>query len=197
MNEICRSAAEALAYVSAVPPSQGASMLGVPFEKLELVRIGFVGVGGRGLGLLQEMLAVPGARITAVCDIAENRMQMAVEKVTAGGQPAPVMEADWRALCQRSDVDLVYICSPWQVHVEQAVRAMECGKHAAVEVPAATTIAECWRLVDTSERTRRHCVMLENCCYGYPELLALNLVRKGRLGTITHGEAASIHDQLS
>ena len=113
------------------------------------------------------------------------------------GQPAPALEKDWQSLCERSDVDLVYICSPWDLHVPQAVRAMECGKHVAVEVPAATTLADCWRLVDVSERTRRHCVILENCCYGSPELTVLNLIRQGRFGTITHGEAAYIHDLRS
>jgi predicted dehydrogenase len=75
-----------------------------------------------------------------------------------------------------------------------AVSAMKNGKHAAVEVPAAMTLEDCWQLVDTSERTRRHCMMLENCCYGYNELLVLNMVRDGQFGELTHGEAAYLHD---
>jgi hypothetical protein len=194
MSEIGKTAEEALAYVRATPPAQGETMLGVPFEKRDVVRFGFVGVGGRGTGQMRNVLAIEGTRVIAVSDPDEASALRAKECVEQAGQPSPAIEADWRKLCERDDVDLVYICSPWDFHVPQAVKAMECGKHAAVEVPAATTLADCWRLVDTSERTRRHCVILENCCYGQTELLALNLVRAGVLGTITHGEAAYIHD---
>ncbi len=196
-NEIFNSAKEALAYVTKIPPAQGKTMMNVPFEKRNLVRFGFIGVGGRGLSQLNEVLAVKGARITAVFDINAERMLMAKEKVMKAGFRAPVLEKDWQSVCKRPDVDLVYICSPWEMHVPQALLAMECGKHAAVEVPAATTLANCWRLVNVSERTRRHCVFLENCCYGKPELTLLNMVRHGRFGTITHGEAAYIHDLRS
>ena len=196
-NEIGKSAKKALAYVKAIPPAQGKTMMNVPFEKRDLVRFGFIGVGSRGSHQLNEVLAVKGSRSTAISDPVEEKMLEAKKRVEKAGQPAPALEKDWQSLCERSDVDLVYICSPWNLHVPQAVRAMECGKHVAVEVPAATTLADCWRLVNVSERTRRHCVILENGCYGKPELTVLNLVRKGRLGTITHGEAAYIHDLRS
>jgi predicted dehydrogenase len=197
MSEIGRSAEEALAYVRAIPAAQGATMMGVPFEPRDLVRVGFIGVGGRGAGQLHEVLAVEGAQVTAISDAVEAHARRARERVERAGQPTPAVEADWRRLCERNDVDLVYICSPWDLHVPHAVRAMECGKHAAVEVPAATTLADCWRLVDTSERTRRHCILLENCCYEYAEMMVLNMIRAGLLGTITHGEAAYIHDLRS
>ncbi|MFA6112014.1 MAG: Gfo/Idh/MocA family oxidoreductase [Candidatus Latescibacterota bacterium] len=197
MNEIGRTAAEALVRVETIPPAQGETMMGVPFEARDLVRIGFIGVGGRGYGQLHEVLAVEGARVTAICDAVEAHAMRARDAVERAGQPTPAVEADWRRLCDRDDVDLVYVCSPWDLHVPQAVLAMECGKHAAIEVPAATTLADCWRLVDTSERTRRHAVILENCCYEYAELLVLNMIRAGLLGAITHGEAAYIHDLRS
>ena len=194
MTQLDRGAEEALGLVWATPPRQGESMMGVPFERRDQVRFGFVGLGGRGSGQLREMLAVEGALVTAVSDVVPDHMERAREKVVEAGQPSPAVEPDWGGLCERDDVDVVYICSPWDHHVPQAVRAMECGKHAAVEVPAATTLSGCWSLVDTSERTRRHCVILENCCYGQTELQVLNMVRAGLLGTITHAEAAYIHD---
>lgn len=193
-DEIGKSMEEALAYVTRVPKAQGKTMHGVPFEKRDLVRVGFIGVGGRGHGQLGEMLAVEGARVTAVSDINEGHMKRARERVEKAGQPTPAIESDWKKLCERDDVDLVYICSPWDAHVPQCVYAMEHGKHAAVEVPAATTLADCWAMVDTSERTRKHCIILENCCYEYAEMMVLNMVRAGLFGTITHGEAAYIHD---
>lgn len=194
MNEIGESPEAALAYMNTTPPAQGETMMGVPFEKRDLVRIGMIGVGGRGSELLRELLTVEGARITVVSDLAEEAVARAKERVALAGQLSPAVEKDWHRLCEREDVDLVYVCTPWECHVPQVVGAMECGKHVAVEVPAATTLADCWRLVDTSERTRRHCVMLENCCYGRMELLVLNMIRAGLLGTITHGEAAYIHE---
>lgn len=194
MSEICRSPEEALAYVQRVPPSQGASMLGVPFEKHGVVRVGFIGLGGRGMSQMNQLIAVPGVEIAAISDPYGPSIDRAKERIEKAGRKQPPVEADWRKLCERSDVDLVYISSPWDAHVPQAVYAMEQGKHAAVEVPAATTLADCWRMVDTSERTRRHCVILENCCYGQPEMMVLNMVRSGLFGTITHGEAAYIHE---
>ena len=197
MSEVGTNVEQALAYVSKVPSAQGKTMKGVPFEKRDLVRIGFIGVGGRGFGQMREMLAVEGAQVTAVSDINEAHCTRAKEAVEKKGQPTPAVELDWRKLCERDDVDLVYICSPWDLHVPQAVVAMENGKHAAVEVPAATTLADCWRMVDVSEKTRKHCIILENCCYEYAEMLVLNMVRAGMFGTITHGEAAYIHDLRS
>jgi hypothetical protein len=195
MSEIGTSLEDTLAYVRKTPPAQGETMLDVPFERHDAVRIGFVGVGGRGFGQMKNVLACEGARAVAISDPNEENVRRATEHVaTLDGQPTPAVVPDWRTLCARDDVDLVYLCTPWELHVPPALRAMECGKHTAVEVPAAITLEECWQLVDTSEKTHRHCVILENCCYGQSELLALNLVRAGLLGTVTHGEAAYVHD---
>ncbi len=102
-------------------------------------------------------------------------------------------DEDWKKLCDRPDIDVVYVCTQWDLHAPVACYAMESGKHAAVEVPAARTIEECWQLVETSERTRRHCRMLENCCYDFFELLTLNMARQGFFGDIVHCEGACIH----
>jgi predicted dehydrogenase len=194
MSEIGRSAEEALEIVQAIPKSEGESMQDVPFEPRDIVRVGMIGTGGRGRGLLREIEAVEGAQITAVADIVEEHALRAQQRVVEAGHPKPAIEVDGRSLCERDDVDLVYICTPWDSHTPLALQAMECGKHAAIEVPAATTLEECWQMVNTSERTRRHCMMLENCLYDYNEMLVLNMIRAGRFGTITHGEAAYIHE---
>jgi predicted dehydrogenase len=174
------------------------TMRGVPFEKRETARVGFVGLGGRGSYLLGDLLALDGVAVRAVCDLVTERAERAAKRVEEAGQDKPTVyggsESAWEAVCRRDDLDLVYIATPWDWHVPMAVRAMEEGKHAAVEVPAATTLEDCWKLVETSEKTRRHCVLLENCCYGWSEMLVRNLVRAGKFGRITHGEAAYIHD---
>ncbi|MDD4191926.1 MAG: Gfo/Idh/MocA family oxidoreductase [Mangrovibacterium sp.] len=90
----------------------------------------------------------------------------------------------------QDDFDLIDICTPWKLHAHMAIYAMEQGKHVAVEVPAAITVEDCRKLVQTSERTRKHCVMLENCCYDFFELLTLNMARQGLFGEIIHCEGA-------
>ena len=100
----------------------------------------------------------------------------------------------WKKLCERDDIDLIYICTPWNLHTPMALYAMEHGKHVATEIPAATTVEDCWKLVETSERTKKHCMMLENCCYDFFELLTLNMARQRFFGEIVHVEGAYIHD---
>ena len=174
------------------------TMRGVPFERCTTVRVGMIGVGGRGLSLLHNLLHIEGVRVTSIYDRDRRKAENARARVVAAGQAVPAIyaadEEACRRLCARDDLDVIYIATPWESHVAHAVTAMEHGKHAAVEVPAATTLDDCWQLVETSERARRHCIQLENCCYGYNEMLVNRLVHAGLLGTITHGEAAYIHD---
>jgi len=179
------------------PKSSGSTMIGVPFEARERVRVGIIGVGGRGTNLLEELLGVENVDIKAICDLVPAKVAHAQKLVTDKGQPEAkgFGKDDWdfKNLTQL-DLDIVYIATPWNWHVPMAVNAMKNGKHVAVEVPACTTLEECWQLVDTSEATRKHCVILENCCYGENEMMVLGMVRDGVFGEITHGEAAYLHD---
>src|SRR5437016_1777734 len=113
MSEIGRSAEEALQFVQAVPKRQGEPMRDVPFEKQEVVRIGCIGLGGRGYDQLRNLLAIEGAQVTALCDTNEAHALRARKRVEEAGQPSPAIEADGDKLCEREDVDLVYICTPW------------------------------------------------------------------------------------
>jgi hypothetical protein len=103
---------------------------------------------------------------------------------------------DWKKLCERNDIDLVFIATPWELHTPMATYAMNHGKHVCVEVPAAKTLEQCWELVETSETTKKHCMMMENACYGFFELFMLNLARAGFFGEVIHGEGAYIHHLL-
>jgi predicted dehydrogenase len=174
------------------------SVMGMPFEARDVVRIGLVGCGGRGLSLLNDLLGVPKAEIKAVCDILPaqtEKAQALCEKRKAKRPEAYTKgELHYEELVKRDDLDLVYIPTPWRWHVRMAVAAMEAGKHAIVEVPAAVTLEECWRLVEVSEHTRRHCVMLENCNYGYEEMLVNRMVKAGHFGELLHAECAYNHD---
>jgi len=165
---------------------------------MERVRIGFVGVGGMGTNHVNQLLRCPGADIVAVCDIREAHAENAAKMVEEAGQPRPALftrgERDFERLCAEVDCDLVFTATPWKWHVPVCVAAMKNGKHAATEVPAAYTVEGCWELVETAEKQRRHCVMMENCCYDRPEMLCLNLVRKGLLGEVLHAECGYLHD---
>jgi predicted dehydrogenase len=148
---------------------------------------------------MNDFLVMGGTRVVAVADIRPEAAERAAQRVVEKGQPEPgVFDGPdgWRRLLEL-DLDIVYVTTSWETHTPCAVAAMEAGKHVAVEVPAAVTLEECWQLVETSERTRRHCVMLENCCYGYWEMLVRRMTRAGLLGTLTHAECAYIHDLRS
>ncbi len=163
---------------------------------LKTVRVGVVGLGMRGPGAVHRLAAIPGVEIAALCDLYPARVEKQQKFLKEKGKPAArsyTGEEGYKALCE-SDLDLVYVTTPWKLHTPVALYAMEHGKHAAIEVPSAMTLDECWALVETSERTGRHCMQLENCCYGEMEMLALNLARNGKFGEIMHAEGAYIHD---
>ena len=165
---------------------------------LERVRIAFVGVGLQGGSHVRNFLRIEGVDIKAICDIDEARAKEVAGWVAEEGRPTPALytnsELAWRRINERDDIDLVFNSTPWRWHVPVCVEAMQSGKHTAVEVPAAYTIEDCWRLVETAERTERHCVMMENCCYDRREMMILRMVREGALGELLHAEAAYIHD---
>ncbi len=182
------------------PGRRAAPAAAQPFvaPPLERVRIGFVGVGGMGTNHVSQLLKVPGAEIKAVCDIVPEKVARAQDMVAKAGQPKPAGYSrgpwDFKRLCEQEDLDLVFTATPWEWHVPVCVAAMRAGKHAATEVPAAVTLDECWQLVETAEQRRKHCVMMENCCYDRAEMMVLNMVRQGVLGEVLHGECGYLHD---
>lgn len=181
------------------PSSQGSTVMGLTPPKLDVVRIGFIGLGVRGAGYhLKNFLKMEGVECKALCDIDQQSLDKSLKYVTSLGLPKPATytgsDYAYREMLNRQDIDIVIISTPWRWHAPMAIDAMESGKHAFVEVPMATTIEECWRMVDTSEKTQRHCMMLENVNYGRDELMVLNMVRQGLFGDLLHGEAAYIHE---
>jgi len=179
--------------------TQKFNMSGYAAPRIEKVRIGFVGLGSRGPGAVQRITNIEGVDIKAICDIRTERTDFVLKRLE-GTPHKPVAysgkEDSWKEMFNRDDIDLIYITTPWSLHAPMAVYAMEHGKHAAVEVPAAVTLDECWQLVETSERTKKHCMMLENCCYDFFELMTLNMARAGFFGDLVHAEGAYIHDLI-
>src|SRR6185369_9923621 len=171
-----------------------------PFKTapIPLVRIGYVGIGGQGSAHVENLVQIPGCRITAVCDIRPERTAWAVERLRAAGHPPPAVYTngprDFERMCEREELDLVYNATPWEWHVPIMLAAMRNGKHAATEVPAAMTVDECWEMVETAEKTRTHCVLMENCNYDRMEMMVYAMVRAGVFGEILHAEGAYLHD---
>lgn len=183
------------------PAGRGFNMCGYAAPKMDKVRIGIIGLGMRGPGAVERMSFIEGVEIKALCDQYPDRVAAAQLILEKKGLPKATEYSGnkdtWKELCNRPDIDLVYITTPWSWHTPMAVYAMLHGKHAATEVPAARTIDECWQLVETSEKTKKHCMMLENCCYDFFELLTLNMTRNGMFGELVHAEGAYIHDLRS
>jgi hypothetical protein len=184
---------------SGKPKAQIFNMCGYAAPKLSKVRIGFVGLGNRGPGAVKRMSQISAVEIIALCDKDPKRVdkqQLVLEKANLPKARAYSGENGWKAMCESQDIDLIYICTPWSLHTPMALYAMNQGKHTAVEVPAAKTIDECWQLVETSEKTKKHCMMLENTCYDFFEQMTLNMARNGVFGELFHAEGAYIHNLL-
>lgn len=179
-------------------PAGQKHVLNLTTPAMDVVRVGFIGLGMRGPGAVQRFTHIPGVEIKALCDLHLERAEKAQKILTKAGLPDATLyggsEEAWKELCQRDDIDLVYIATDWKRHAPMMIYAMEQGKHVACEVPAAMTLEEIWDVVNTAERTQRHCMQLENCVYDFFELTTLNMAQQGLFGEILHAEGAYIHN---
>ena len=179
-------------------PANQQDVIQLVTPKLETVRVGFIGLGMRGPGAVERWTHIPGTQIVALCDLLPERVESAQKILEKAGLPKAASyagdEKAWKKLCERDDIDIVYIATDWKHHAEMGVYAMEHGKHVAIEVPAAMTLDEICKLINTSEKTRKHCMQLENCVYDFFELTSLNMAQQGVFGEVLHVEGAYIHN---
>ncbi len=178
-------------------PKGQTDVLKLACKPIDTVRIAFIGLGMRGSEAIRRYMYLDGVKIVALCDIVPDRVDACNEVLKKNNKPQAEKysgEEGWKRVCERTDVDLIYVCTHWTLHTPIAVYAMEHGKHVVMEVPAALTIDQCWQLVNTAEKTRKHCMMLENCCYDFFEMATLNMAQQGVFGEVKHVEAAYIHD---
>lgn len=182
--------------IDKIPARKGKSVLGLRCAPIPKVRVGVVGLN-RGRGAVIRLSQIEGAEVVAICDVNKERIATAqsdLKRLNRKEAATYTGEEDWRKMCEREDIDLIYNATPWNLHVPIALYAMDQGKHVAIEVPAALTIKDCWALVDKAEEKQLHCMMLENCCYDFFELTTLNMARQGVFGDLLHGEGAYIHN---
>lgn len=161
---------------------------------MKMLKVGFIGLGYRGMLAVERNLHIPEVEIAAVCDIDPARLEQALATITGSGEKPVAAYSDWKELCAAPDLDLVYICTEWTLHTEIAVFAMKMGHHAAVEVPAAVTIGQCIQLVQTSRETGKHLMMLENCVYDLFEMTTAAMAEDGLFGEIYHAEGGYLHN---
>ena len=186
--------------VTQVPerPAGQSDMVGFAADPIDTVRVGVIGLGMRGASAVDRLIKVPGAKVVAICDIEMPRVEKSLQYFDKAGLPRAAAyggkEDSWKELVERPDLDLIYIVTDWKNHTPMALYAMEQGKHAAIEVPAAMNLDEIWALINTSERTRRHCMMLENCVYDFFEMNTLNMAQQGLFGEVLHVEGSYIHN---
>ncbi len=159
------------------------------------IRIGMIGLGARGIGLL-EMVYVqhPDVEFAAVCDRYMDRCEKAAEIIEKSGRNRPVITTDYKEVLAMPEVDAVILCTSWDHHVDLCIEAMEAGKPVGCEVGGAYSVRECWKLVEAHERTGVPVMMMENCVYGRDEMMVLNMAEQGVLGKIVHCEGGYKHD---
>lgn len=184
-------------FPTPVRPEGQQDVIELSCDPIDTVRIAFIGLGMRGSGAIHRYTFLEGVKIVALCDVVPENVERSQQKLLEKGFPKAdeyTGSEDWKTICERDDIDLVYVCTHWDLHTPIAVYAMEHGKHVVTEVPAALTINECWQLVNTAEKTRKHCMQLENCNYDFFEIATLNMAQQGLFGEVVHCEGAYIHD---
>ncbi|NQZ77680.1 MAG: Gfo/Idh/MocA family oxidoreductase [Ekhidna sp.] len=177
------------------------SMVGFSIDPIKRVRVGIIGLGNRGKVLTQMfywLVQNQKAEIIALADLTENKLDETIEGLKTHQKTTPKKyygnKNEWKKLVERDDLDLILITTPWEWHTPMAIYTMEQGKHVACEVPIAYTLEDCQRLIQTAEQTKKHCMMIENCCYNEEELFVLNMIQEGVFGDLTHAEGAYLHD---
>lgn len=199
LSSLSAEASSIAAKAASLSIESGRNVTSLQGKKLNNVRFGFIGVGERGgKTLLRLTLQLPDAKVVALCDIDAKNLALNRKQVVEATGEEPALytgsEDAYKAMLERDDIDAVIIATPWRYHTPMAVDVMISGKHALVEVPAALNADECWQLVETSEKTQKHCMMLENVCYGREEMMVMNMVQQNLFGELLHGEAAYIHE---
>jgi predicted dehydrogenase len=194
----CIQTTEIIKVDTPARPAGQEDVIGLTAPAMDTVRVGIIGLGMRGEFAVYRFTHIPEARIVAISDLHEDRIVKAQKTLSDAGLPEADVytgsEDAWKDMCEREDIDLVYIITNWQNHAPMAIYAMEHGKHVAIEVPAALSLDEIWQLINTSERTRKHCMQLENCVYDFFEMTTLNMAQQGVFGEILHAEGAYIHN---
>lgn len=167
-------------------------VLNLHVAPIPLVKVGIVGLGERGLRAVQRLNCIQGASIVAICDVSTEKVQQTAQQYHI--QHLFDGNDGYKKMCKEVDLDLVYICTDWNSHTPITLEALYSGHHVAVEVPAALSLKDIWAIIDASEQTQKHCMMLENCVYDLFEQSTLQMAKAGLFGEIIHVEGGYAHE---
>lgn len=162
-------------------------------EKKSTVKVGYVGIGRRGIGMFKKLAKMRDVEITWVCDTDEEKLKLAAELLEERERPKANLTTDYKEMLADDELDAVIVMTSWQAHFQIALASLEAGKYTAIEVGCAYDLSDCYALVDAYERHGAPLMMLENCCYGRRELMALRMVREGLFGEVVHADGAYMH----
>ncbi len=162
------------------------------------LRLGVVGLGQRGYSVTKNTLLPlsDDMEVIGVCDLYEDRVEKMQKAVEEELGYTPKGTRDFNELFDMG-LDAVYIACAWEDHIKIACAAMEKGVYVGLEVGGAYSVEDCWRLVDSYEKTRVPVFMVENCCYGKKELMTKNMAEQGFFGEVVAVEGAYSHDLRS
>jgi len=167
-------------------------------NKIKKIKMGFIGTGLRGQWMVHLSTKYPEIAIPAICDVDQSMVDSTIKILKGAGRPEPRIysngDEDFLNMVKNEELDAVYIATPWEWHHPMAIASMENGLHVGTEVPAALTVQDCWDLVNTSEKTNKHCMIMENVCYRRDVMAILNMVRRGMFGEILHCQGGYQHD---
>ena len=181
--------------------SNDGSCIDLTDEPISNVKIGIIGLGNRGSVLIQMfdyLIKNNLSKVVALCDLDNKNIDRNLKYLKTIQEQSPDVykgrEDSWKELVKRDDIDLVIVATPWDTHTEMCIYSMQNDKHVACEVPIANDLEDCWKIIEVAESTKKHCMMMENCCFNNEELWLLNMIDKGVFGSINHAEGAYIHD---
>ena len=161
----------------------------------EKIKIGYIGLGRRGTGVLKECLSkMPDVEIVALCDKYLPHLENAKKLLEEKNYPMPILTENADDVFANKDIDAIFIMTGWQEHTDLAIKSMRAGKYTAIEVGCAFDLDDCYRLINTYEETGVPLMMLENACYGRNELMALNIVKQGLFGDVVHCAGGYCHE---
>ena len=189
-------------YNENIPISEGKYMGDFSAPKLNNIRVAFIGVGARGSGHLAYFGGIPNTKVVAVSDLYKDNIENSIKRLQNKFNTKKFNniskywgeENKWKLMLDEVKPDVVFISTNWDNHAPMAIESMKKGAHVFVEVPIATNLEDMWKIINTSEKEQKHCMMLENVNYFRAEMMFINMIRQNVIGELQHGEAAYIHD---
>ena len=158
---------------------------------------GYIGLGRRGGAVLKDCVSkMSDVKVKYLCDQSQSRMEESQRVLKENGGYEAILTKDYHQILADPEVDCVMVMTGWGGRPQIAKEALLAHKYAGIEVGCSNTVEECFELLKVYEQTKTPLMMLENCCYGRREMLALQMHELGLFGEIVHCKGAYRHNLL-